>query len=896
MMDSSVLYISNKAGDLLGTGFVIDSDERGVFVATCGHVVNKHSDIFVENNAAAIILNNYENGVDLAVLYVENINRTPLTIAVKPADSSNVKVIGFTTLLNNPKREAISNIKYKKDVDIMHPKTTTTISNIKLYPNEPITEGYSGSPVICHDSGEVIAIVTVRQGKDNYAICSQHLLDMHQISQGSSRVKNKVYPKKGLITKIENDDYLIIKNKFEAELNNSLRTFSSQPTVWVEPSLNTNKEDSSRPSNKNIRVNIKDLIAEPRSLVIRARQQFGSTCLARYLVKESWVDARPSLWLYLDASSLKPYLQEIEKHVMQLVNELKLSFEDIECVVVDEFSSSLKDYDKTFTKINEYFADVPVIFMMVEAEDPLSEETISIPKNKIYQTLYLWALERNDIRQVVCGYNDKNFVGDENEVVNKVVSDLEVLNIPRTPLNCITLLKVSEYAFDDSPVNRTELIKRVLFILFNVDKIPSYKNKPDLKDTEYLLGCFCETILKEKEYYFSRKKFLDSLEIFCQRQEMDIDVDIIFDVLYENNIVIQRGSIYCFKFNYWVFYFAAQHMHTDKNFASFILQNQNYIAFPELIEFYTGIDRRREDALEIITSDIHEIYEVVKSKCALPKDFDVYSMAKWEPTEEIIEQMQTEVTEGVLNSKLPDAVKDQYADKFYDRSRPLSQDFYTILEEYSLLRLMKSVQAGAKALRNSDHAAPEIRHALLKEILMGWEKISKILVVLSPILAHQGQARIQGATFVLTDEIEGTFEEGVNDIIQLIPTNVVGWYKDDLFSKKMGPFLYSHIRVTPSKLLKHELNLLIIDKRPNGWEKIIEDYIADENKNSFFLHDVYCSLRAQYQYAFIEPKALIKIEHLIKMTAAKHQLGIKRPTKKIIAKCSDSVIPKRIES
>jgi len=65
--------------------------------------------------------------------------------------------------------------------------------------------------------------------------------------------------------------------------------------------------------------------------------------------------------------------------------------------------------------------------------------------------------------------------------------------------------------------------------------------------------------------------------------------------------------------------------------------------------------------------------------------------------------------------------------------------------------------------------------------------------------------------------------------------------------------------------------------------------------NSFFLHDVYCSLRAQYQYAFIEPKALIKIEHLIKMTAAKHQLGIKRPTKKVIAKCPDSVIPKRIE-
>jgi hypothetical protein len=41
-MDSSVLAIYNEEKNVLGTGFVIDSDQGGVFLATCGHVVSSH--------------------------------------------------------------------------------------------------------------------------------------------------------------------------------------------------------------------------------------------------------------------------------------------------------------------------------------------------------------------------------------------------------------------------------------------------------------------------------------------------------------------------------------------------------------------------------------------------------------------------------------------------------------------------------------------------------------------------------------------------------------------------------------------------------------------------------------------------------------------------------------
>ena len=532
--------------------------------------------------------------------------------------------------------------------------------------------------------------------------------------------------------------------------------------------------------------------------------------------------------------------------------------------------------------------------MMTKVENSLLNESTRLPDNRQFEIIYLWALDRHDVRRVVCDYNNEKYIGDENSVVNKIVSDLDVLNMPRTALNCLTILKIYEAEFDDSPVNRTEMIRRVLFLLFNIDDIPRYKSRPDLKDTEYVLGYFCELMLKSNEYYFTRESFLEELNKFCKDSEIDLDTDVIFDVLFTNNIIVMRGHEFCFKFSYWVFYFAAHRMHHSAEFSKYILSDMNYASYPELIEFYAGIDRRRDDVLNVLIKDMEDIRNVVKEKCGLPDDFNIYDMAQWNPSENNISEMRSELTSGALSSNLPDFVKDQYADKSYDRARPLTQTIHSILEEYSLLRLMKTVHAGSTALRNSDYSDPAIRHQLLDQILCSWDQITKVLLILAPVLTEKGIVTLEGASFVLdyVDD-ESSREEKFNDIIQSLPANVVSWYKDDFFSKKMGSLLFKHINKETNKLKIHTLNLLIIHKRPKGWDSYIEKYILNENKNSYYLCDVYSTLRAEYQFSFASSTTLDALAKLIKMSAAKHDLGIKKPGAKTLGKISNDVLPTR---
>lgn len=890
-MEKSVVRITSKQG-CLGTGFVIDKNHDGVFVATSGHVIkNCGKSILVEDLDVDIIANHYDNGLDLGILFVKGLELEPLPVSDN-APSNSVKVIGYSKLRDYAKKESIFGIQVKQDIELAKTKKITTL---KLTPEEPITKGYSGSPVICERSNNVVGIVIIQAGENaNYAISTKHLLEIHNFNASQFKPFARSNTKVGLSTNLEEEAYNFIKRDFESQFEKSLQSYSGLPKVWIKPRIHTKEEDSNTITDNDTKVNIEDIIARPSSLIIKARQQYGLSCLSRYFVKEAWTAKPHAYWLYLDASQLKPHTQEIEKIVQAKLDEIQLTFKDIECVVVDEFSSTIKDANKIFNKLCTYFQNKPLIVMMTIVDNPMVNETIELPKDRNFDILHLWALPRHDIREVISKYNDEKYIGDETQVLNKVVSDLEVLNIPRTVLNCLTILKISEAGFDDSPVNRTDMLWRVLSLLFNVEDIPRYKTKPDLKDTEYILGYFCELMIKENNYYFTREKFLQELNQFCIDREIDLDVDIIFDVLYKNNILLAVGHNFRFKFSYWIFYFAAQRMHQNQDFADYILQNMNYVSYPELIEFYTGIDRRRNDALKILMEDIKETRTTVEKKCGLPDDFNIYDLGAWHPSEEKIEQMHEEVSNGVLKSSLPDTVKDQYADKLYNRTRPLNQSIYTIFEEYSLLRLMKNIQAASKALRNSDYANPEIRHDLLEEILLSWEQLSKVLLILAPILAKQGYASLEGASFILNvHDFDISEEKRFYQIIETIPTNIVGWYEHDLFTNKMKSLIYNHLENESNKLIKHSLNILIANRRPKDWNKHLEHYIESEAKNSFYLFDIYHTLVAEYKYSFASDGDLRLLEKLIKMVLAKHQLGIKKPGAKVIKKVPDSVLPER---
>jgi len=675
-------------------------------------------------------------------------------------------------------------------------------------------------------------------------------------------------------------------------LNEALRSFSAQPIVWVEPVLSVSK-DISRDSeeNKNNLIPICNLIENPESIVIQAPPQFGLTCLSHYLIKEAWA-TKSELWIYIDSKITEWH--SISKAVDKELKLFGLDISHVKCIVLDSWVNTDKNSVKYINKLDSLYPNIALLVMQTIDDTQFLTNAASEPLNRVFRQMHLLALPRERIRKVVSDYNNERHIGEEDAVITKVVSDLDVLNIHRTPLNCLTLLKVSEKYFDESPINRAEMIKMVLFLLFNTENIPTYKSKPDLKDCEYVLGSFCENLIRNNNYIFTRDVFISQLNKFCEDRVLYLEVEVVFDVLYSNCIIIKRGNDYCFRFSYWVYYFAANRMHQDQDFANFILKDKMYANFPEIIEFYTGIDRSRKDAIDIIINDIRTTCDLVIKKVGLPEQMNPLKYINWKPSEKSLEKMHHQISEDVVKSSLPDSVKDQYADKYYDQKKPYNQTIQHIFSEYSLGTLMQCVRAASRALRNSDYVDPNTKRELLDEILRCWGEFSKTLFALSPTLAVQGNAAIDGLAVMLLGNFGNTPEKRVMSILQNVPYNVMDWFRGDLYSEKMGPLLFEKIDRESDEINKHILILLLIHQRPRNWNVKLREYIVSVPKDSFYLHDVYSSIKVQYEYAFVTPKVLRDMEYLIKMCVAKHELGTRNPGIDSIKKVPDKVLPRRL--
>ena len=295
-------------------------------------------------------------------------------------------------------------------------------------------------------------------------------------------------------------------------------------------------------------------------------------------------------------------------------------------------------------------------------------------------------------------------------------------------------------------------------------------------------------------------------------------------------------------------------MNMNKEFLQNVYVNKRYLDFPEIIEFYTGIDRNKEDALRILNKDLDETLLTLRNKVKIPDSINPYKSISWDPDIKALEKEEAKIGENVISSGLPDEVKDKYEDKNYNQTRPYNQVINSVIRDYSFLVLMRQISATSRALRNSDFVDASLKKEILDKIILSWNEINKLLIILSPLLADKGNIAFEGANFYLDEEDFNMDDPNQKRIAVLlaVPTNVVKIFKDDLFSIKMGPLLINKAEKESNSLLKHELMLLIISERPKEWNKIIDSYIISLDKNSFFLSDTLSVLNYNIDYKATE--------------------------------------------
>ncbi len=659
-----------------------------------------------------------------------------------------------------------------------------------------------------------------------------------------------------------------LQRHLDKELHDALSIYSNPDIVWIDRKVCESQHFShSLIESYDQGYDACRLLDTEDSCVIKAPPQHGLTCLAYYLRSEAW--KRRKAYVYVDAETIK--LRKLDEVIQEQLDMFRTT--NISGILIDAWNPDMQNAQKILELINTKFPDVKIIVMMSSLE-PLQALTMNpIKIDRELKCLHLLPLAKSGIRKAVasCG---ARFNSDENSILNKIVLNMEVLNIHRTPINCWTLLKVAEENFDIGPVNRTEMLERVLFILFNLNDIPSYTTKPDAKDCECVLGNFCAKLIQDGRTDFTEEEFRENTTSFINKSLIDVNIGLLWNILTENKIICHLyGAYYRFSASFWLYFFAAKRMEMDNAFKDYVLRKPHDNYFPEIIEFYTGSGRDKAEVLKKLDEDLATIHSKMMAKLDFPKDFNPLDALMWQPSKDDADHMHKLINEAVKKSNVSNEIKDSYADKTYDMTKAYDQSIHRYLEGTSFLEFVQQIRALSRALRNSDYVAPEIKLQILQHIIAGWLEIARVLFFMAPSLARLGRAFFEGYGFYLDDDFrkgEPTAKELFVSILQACPHNVISLVKDDLASQRQSSLLYKWEETNQNELARHLFILYLIAEQPRNWENKVQVYLSSLSGNSFYLLNTLSALRFHKKYGYLSATSEQHMANLIKVCFAKH--------------------------
>lgn len=666
---------------------------------------------------------------------------------------------------------------------------------------------------------------------------------------------------------------------------------SSLGPLWVAPDIGTLPETEHNKEQDPVSA-ARDLLSHSDDLIIKAPPQFGLTSLGHFLALEAWLQHPGSLYLMVTAEELPNHESGVRQAIQRNVETLGTSLNSLSEIIVDNILLSDKLHIRKINSIKRAFPTVRLILMFrIDNQDRIGILVGTSLETQFHQR-YIWSLDRPKIRELVRQYCAKGCQLDEDALTQRVIDDLRVVNLYRTPFNCITLMRIADAMFDHSPINRTEMIERFLFLIFtDFARLPKYGNVPDLKDSTYALAHLCEVLLRRNDRNFGKTEFFDITRAYCKEKVIDLDVDILFACSVNENILVHRDGLYRFRFAHWILFFAAQRMYHDADFANFVLESRRYARFPEIIEFYSGIDRRRTALLERLRDDLRALNRSVNSRVNISENFNPYDFAGWNPSDEQVTEMQKDIDDEVARSGLPTSIKDQLADRNYDRGRPYRQELIDFIETTSLYEAMQVMRAAATALRNSDHVDGPLKAELWDEVITTWLMVLKLCILLTPLLVRNRIADFENVRFVLVDyEPERDPTQYMMSVLSSLPRNVVDNFEKELASRRMAPLFFDFVQRSETRTARLMMVMCVLRYRPRGWITVVKHHILSEDRNSVYLAEVYRELRQQLAIGFVSEEERFQIRELVGVALARHAKGAKNPSSKMVEAAAKAVL------
>ncbi|HEY2010487.1 MAG TPA: metallophosphoesterase [Rhizomicrobium sp.] len=638
--------------------------------------------------------------------------------------------------------------------------------------------------------------------------------------------------------------------------------------IFVEPTLNREDlvEDNSeyKPLSTKKLLRWSDFARSNSNHLIRGQREFGKSTILKELAYELCSPGEdmgrarvPIIVRFRDLDTTgNSFARLLRGNVAECPVDgfslQQLSDDGYLCVLIDdvEFSDVAR-----VKKITEFMRNNPknryVLTSLVEYSDFLgSTKTAEFPVP--VESLRLDQFSRTGIRRVVENLHPAPKLEQE-QLLNRILSDLRSINVPCTAVNGAILLTVFQSEKSFVPVNRAIVLER--FIDITLDRYAlkeAQRSTFDSTNKTHLLAATAKWMCENDKYTVDFSELYDFTQKWLSDRALKYAADSVLGELLSARLLSRWGNDLGFTYRSFLEFFVAKAMQLDTSFKTWVTHQDRYLSYTFELEYYSGLDRNDSELLKLLADRFVGLETSAMAQMGAEPDLNLLEDLKPPPNKDGFDV--ATITEQQL--KLP-SLTEAERDEILEAELPVDashrQEVYRPAFDNDATRWFSALILYSRVFRNMEFVSADEKAANLKILLRSWAKFMMIFIQMIPNLAKHKIFFINGIKYEVLAPKDMSETVLSRHLLMSAPRAVAAQLFEHLSSEKLAGTLEDEARFTGEPAIITLLRRsLYSDMRLPEFIRVIGKTFEDLKRFGYLAEAFLWKVNYNYRRMFLE--------------------------------------------
>ena len=430
----------------------------------------------------------------------------------------------------------------------------------------------------------------------------------------------------------ENSSNLLVSNMIDMEAPKDLNNVFISPDLSKESNY---KRASNEKNDEQDLINLEELLSSNDNILFIGQEEVGKTTLLHYIANY-YLD-HPSINFevpfYIDFSDFPPGKEPLEKQMIKFaisyfegentpnLVSIKSLLEKGRCILlIDNLNMSKQRH---IERLNDFMKKYPNNrFIFTAQEDIFRTIAADIPNFEFkFKEVYIRTLSKSGVRQLITKwFFDKEI--DINLMLDRIMYYLNNVGMPRTPLVVSLILATCRQYEDYIPINEANVMENFMQIVFEKISIADSRSSTyDFHSKERFLWHLSWEMTKGIKHWINLTEFHRFTSNYHESKGLSLQKSKFDKLFFEKGVLLKRDNKVFFRYkNIQEYYLAKAALHNETVF-EFIMQDDRFHNYINVISFYTGMKRDELSIVNFLKEKLTEKLDPLLGKIKLVENY-----------------------------------------------------------------------------------------------------------------------------------------------------------------------------------------------------------------------------------------------------------------------------------